>query len=212
MTATRKRSYRRKTSSDKLEEAVRKQMTRRFKPFKITELLRSGIYRSWFCADPESWDCSFTVTTIPGHLIVTGDLGDLIVARCYDMLPWCRGSCESTGYFAEKVPHGYETEEFSPLVLEEWIKYEIREIRQSQKEEKDPTYRASEMEKLNETLDAGLDEDGEGYFRRELEDVYDGSDAPSWSIWTHRFLVLREAVRWFVRNHSEPVIIQKESE
>lgn len=188
------------------ENDIRERMDRRFKPFKITERLRSGVYRSWFCADPDSWDCSFTITTIPGHLIVTGDLGDLIVARTYDMLPWCRGSCESTGYFAEKVPHGYETTEFSSERLEEWIHEEIAEIKATQEYDDDPDYRVEHLGLLEETLEYGLDDDGESYFYRHLHDVWQNGDPPNWQIWTNRFLFLREAVRWFVQNHDEPGI------
>lgn len=122
------------------------------------------------------------------------------------MLPWCRGSCHSTHYFAEKVPHGIQTDEFSAEVLEEWINEEIAEIRETQSEEggDDPEYRQEHLKELIDTLDGGLDGDGEHYFRRLLCGVYD--DPPNWSIWTERFLVLREAISWFVKHcDDEPI-------
>jgi hypothetical protein len=197
----------------KLEREVRQLMDKRFASFQVQERLRSGIYRSWYCAEPGQWDCSFTITTIPGRLIMTGDLGSLIVERCYDMLPWCRGSCESTGYFAEKVPREMPTTEFSEDVLREWIQDEIEELEEAKAswdEESDPTGNhvdeiASKIELLQETLEWDM-ENGEAYFARKLEDVWQGNDYPNWRVWKRQFLVQREAIRWFAMNHSEPEI------
>lgn len=198
----------RDTASSRLEAEVASRMKERFEKFVITEKSRNGVYRSWYCGEPGQFDFSFTITTIPWYIIITGDLGDLIVSRCYDMLPWCRGSCHSTDYFASKVPRSVKTEEFSPEVLEEWIKEEIEEIREVQEEEDnlDPDYRKDDRRILEEAGEYGFDNDGEGYWRRELCDVYDGSDAPSWSIWTREFLVCREAISWFVKHcDDEPI-------
>lgn len=63
------------TASNRREADAHRRMQKRFETFTITEKNRNGIYRSWYCGEPGQWDCSFTITTIPYHLIITGDLG-----------------------------------------------------------------------------------------------------------------------------------------
>ena len=193
----------------KLEHDVQTQMQKRFEKFEIHERSRNGVYRSWFCNEPGHWDCSFTITTIPGYLFVTGDLGDLVVARVYDMLPWCRRSVHSTGYFFEKISLEIKKTEFSRELVEEWIKERIDEIKsRTEDDDDDIEAYADELRTLNEVLDDGFDDYGEEHFAEVLQPSYDGCDYPDWHIYSRQVLCLREAVRWFVMHHSEPEIIQ----
>lgn len=197
-----------KTFRQKREDEIRRISSKRFKDFIIEEQYRIGVNRSWICRDPKSWDCSFTITTIPYHLIVTGDLGDLIVSRSYDMLPWCRGSAHSTEYFAEKVPHGYQTHEFCHEVLREWICDKISEYQDCIKE--DPSCARDYRDRLtilHDTLSDGVENDYEGYFIRHLEDIWI-DEIPNWHAPTERFLWLRDAVAWFCSNHDEEVVLE----
>lgn len=196
------------SACEQLEESVRKRLGKRFEKFEIKELSRNGVYRSWFCSEPGTWDCSFTITTIPGYLFVTGDLGDLVVARCYDMLPWCRGSVHSTHYFSEKVSSQMETTEFSHEVLREWIDEELKEIRARKEDGEEISDDDEIIELLTEATESGIEDEGEAYFRHKFSEVYDGGDPPSWDMWKHRFLTCREAVRWFVTHHDEPVVVE----
>lgn len=68
-----------------------------------------GLYATWRCGRPDSGTYAFLVTVYPGVLVVTGDVGDLIVERTTNMIAWCRGSVGSIDYFAEKVPHAIPT-------------------------------------------------------------------------------------------------------
>lgn len=79
------------------EKRIREISDKAFEDHEITELSRNGVFRSWRCGRPKSGVYAFYITTTPGTLIITGDIGDLIVEREYDMLPWCRGSVDSIG-------------------------------------------------------------------------------------------------------------------
>lgn len=182
------------------EAEVRRNSDRAFKDHVITELSRNGVYRSWRCGRPDRSDCAFVITTIPGSIIVTGDIGDLIVSRCYDMLPWCRGSCDSTGYFIEKVPHGcFEVEEFDPERLRAWVEDQIANA-------SDYGIKDDEIETLKESLefDDYSDNDATHWYRK-FRSIWDG-DPPDWSSPKHRLLWCRDAIRWFVNHHDEEVI------
>lgn len=197
----------------KMEDEVHRMMAKRFENFEIIEKMRHGVYRSWNCCDKNrnNWDSWFTITTIPGSLIITGDLGDLIVSRVYDMLPWCRRSCHSTSYFLEKVPRTIPTTEFSHERLREWILEEIDGYKQLQ----DLAFAEqiseikSKIKFLEGVLSDGVEDDGEAFFARLLEDYWRGDDYPNWHVPIRRILILREAVRWFVENHSEPTILEE---
>ena len=181
---------------DKSEETIRKLSDKAFAEHQVTEVMRHGVYRQWKCAKPKSNTYGFHITTFPGNLVLTGDLGTLIVAREYDMLPWCRGSVDSTDYFAEKVAKEILTREFSHDRLREWIGEEIM----------DPNTLDSHLELLQEALDEGIENDGPDYFYRTLNDVWQGNDPPNWTDWKPQFLWQRDAIRWFVTHHDEPEI------
>ena len=167
-----------------------------FKDHQITELSRDGVFRSWRCGRPNSGVYAFYITTTPGCLIVTGDIGDLIVERMYDMLPWCRGSVDSIDYFAGKVPSSIPTRSFSDEKLEEWVREQIA----------DPDTEHEHRELLEDSLDQ-LHYDGPDYWYREFNDIY--GDPPNWTEFNSNFLWCREAVKWFVNNHDEPEVTPK---
>ena len=179
------------------EDEYAERAKKAFEHHVVEERSRNGVYRSWRCHNPDEGCFWFDITTIPGSLIITGDLGDMIVSRSYDMLPWCRGSIDSIGYFAEKVSRDFKTTEFSAVALEEWLREELKN-----------DWRSDEhRELIRDTLEDGFDDyREEGYWREELHELTDSSDPPNWSDYTPRFLWLREAIKWFVTHHSEPGI------
>jgi len=183
------------------EDECAERAKKAFEHHVVEERSRNGVYRSWRCHNPDEGCFWFDITTIPGSLIITGDLGDMIVSRSYDMLPWCRGLIRSIDYFAEKVSRDFPTTEFSPERLEEWLKGELNP------EEGYEQPSSAHRELIERTLEDGFDDwRGEGYFREKLHELTNGSDPPNWSDYTPRFLWLREAIKWFVTHHSEPGI------
>lgn len=160
----------------------------------ITERMRSGVYRSWRCQKPGTWTYGFDITTYPGTIVITGDIGDLIVQRVYDMLPWCRSSVNDAQYFASKVPHAIQTKEFSDNELRRWIKDEL----------KDKETKAEHKKILKEAVLHLDDSHGSEWWHERLYDVWIGNDPPGWKDYTRNFLWCRDAIRWFVMKHDEP--------
>jgi hypothetical protein len=70
----------------------------------VIRLDQDGPFRVWLCREPGRTSYWFRV--IAGHnlIVVTGDIGDLIVTpRRPDALSWMRGALDSPDYFAQKV-------------------------------------------------------------------------------------------------------------
>ncbi len=173
---------------------------RNFAGHVITERLSQGMFRSWRCQTPGDWNCAFDLTTTPGHLIITGDIGDLIVTRTEDMLVWSRTAVHSIDYFAEKVPHAIPTREWDRDVVAEWVAAELAE---EQAQDELDQKRIAEWQELADVISD--DEIHEGGFADALSTagLIDGCDWPTLTNWTRNFLWCREAVKWFLANHQQ---------
>lgn len=192
-----------------VEKTIRQLSDHAFRNHVIQELARDGVVRCWRCGEPDTGIYAFWITTYPGTIVVSGDIGELIVARHYDMLPWCRGSVDSTSYFAQKVPHAIKTTEFSEDRCREWIEGELANLRSEEWEDhcRDKNTRDRLIEVLTDAMD-GLDGDnfGSGQMYHATYEVWQGNDPPSFEDWNPNFLWCRDAIRWFVRKHDEPEI------
>lgn len=65
--------------------------------------------RGWYCTRSEGGSMyAFRVTLLPQHVIVTGDLGALVIQHADDGDPidWLRRAVDSTNYLASKVVAG----------------------------------------------------------------------------------------------------------
>lgn len=80
-------------------------------------------YGHWVCTKDGKGSSvyRFDILHKPGTLVVTGDIGDLILERTANMVAWCRGSVGSTEYFAEKVPSAIPTREPSQDKRQEYV-------------------------------------------------------------------------------------------
>ncbi|MCL6245182.1 hypothetical protein M5F04_11620 [Acinetobacter sp. ANC 7200] len=83
----------------------------------LTVNLDQGVYRDITVKKPHSVDMHYNITTRPGFLIFTGDMGDFIFERTNDMFGFFRGQDDAyyinTGYWSEKVQAG-EISKFDP--------------------------------------------------------------------------------------------------
>ena len=157
------------------------------------ELTRDdGLFRSWRCGKPGCCNYAFKVVTFPGTLLVTGDLGTLVVQRTDDMIDWARSAIRSLGYFAEKVIPEITTREFSPEVT----------IESLQRLEED-WYNGEMPEDMDEEVtllivDLKNGEIGQDEVLRRLDDA-GVSDAweLSMTCYKSRFLWQVEALKWF---------------
>lgn len=80
----------------------------------LTVLHDSGLYRHLRCKAPRTNAYWFDITTWPGHLAISGDMGSFTFARERDMLPFFRSKYGiNPHYWAQKEQTGAETKEFS---------------------------------------------------------------------------------------------------
>lgn len=154
--------------------------------------------RAWLCGKPDRSEYHFTLYSVPGRLILCGDLGTLVVERTRDMLAWARGSIGDVNYFAEKVPREIETKEYDPDLVRAWIHETDQEVLEDNRSEK---FVKEWIGELRAALLSAV-EDGEAA----VSEAYYGSGIygggpPDWTNWRHRFLWQREAIKWFLANH-----------
>jgi hypothetical protein len=74
----------------------------------ITCIVGAGPVRLWKCQKPGTWIYGFHVTIGPGGLLLSGDVGELLVQRFSDpdeMLKWTRSAVDSPSYLLSKVPN-----------------------------------------------------------------------------------------------------------
>ena len=171
---------------DAAVKRVDEQTYETFSQHEIDAQLVNGVFRHYRCARPNTRNYAFNVTTFPGRLIVTGDIGTLIVERLNDMFDWAPGAIGSIDYFASKTPSEMQTEEFSIDAVQWWLEHEIHE-----------TY---EDETAQTEIKDGLewmDDMTEGEVMRVIYDATHDCEMPSFKEWTSSFLWCRAALRWF---------------
>ena len=79
----------------------------------LTVNLDQGVFRDLTLMKPNSVDRHFNITTRPGYLMITGDMGDFIFKRTNDMFGFFRpqsGHYINPGYWGEKVEAGVISE------------------------------------------------------------------------------------------------------
>jgi hypothetical protein len=102
------------------------------KDHEVTVELDQGVFRHLVCAKPGTSIHSFEITTWPGYLAVTGDMGAFLFSRVNDMFEFFRTGKEpwmiSFGYWAEKcqaVDRREGIREYSPetakRALADWM-------------------------------------------------------------------------------------------
>lgn len=75
----------------------------------LTVNLDSGVYRDITIANPNTMCMHYNITTRPGYLMFTGDMGCFVFKRTNDMLSFFRpqsGYYINTSYWGEKVEAG----------------------------------------------------------------------------------------------------------
>jgi hypothetical protein len=138
----------------------------------------------------------FDVLLWPGYLAVVGDLGAMTWLRCWDMATWARQSVDDPRYFAEKVVAG-ETEKYDGDVVRSWVCEEDRMVKKGEYDDG----RAKKWKAIRVDVLRAVDDGRHEVLRVLYESQYlDASDLPSFEDFTGRFLWIREAVRFWLKN------------
>lgn len=193
-----------KTTWDVVRERIEefdRHAAKAFRNHTIRMRLDQGLFRSWRCQPFDGgWIYGFDIHTMPGMLMVTGDIGMLALERTADMLSWARGSIHSIDYFAEKVCRAIKTDEFDQKKAEVWVKQHFRELRDS--------FGASgAKEERKRLVSAGFDRDSllfscenEHEFATAVieSEIAQGCDFPNVRNYNANFLWCRAAIKWFL--------------
>jgi hypothetical protein len=195
-------SEKKKSVEDAVIQRVEEAAAKAFKDHVATVRLNAGMFRSWRCQKPGTRIHGFDITTSPGHLFVTGDIGDIIVSRCEDMIAWAGSAISDPRYFAEKVPHDIPTREWSYDRAREWIDGEIEDAADVCGDVEDATKRVSVLGELKRDLmHGGINGNMEHHeFCVALYDsgLVDCGDWPDLDVFNRNFLWCREAVKWLL--------------
>lgn len=175
---------------EKIRDQIERLASKAFAEHVIHSELNQGVYRHFRCAKPGTGIYAFNITTFPGRLVVTGDVGTLVVERLDDMFEWAPSAVESIDYFAEKVSREIETKRYDPDLAFEFL----AEQQVAEGTESELARIASELEDYTHDQSLFLSK------LHETEILY-GCDTPELDNWTPSFLWCREAVRWFFRNY-----------
>lgn len=175
-----------------------------FKNHKIRQVMSMGVHRHFKCLNRSgSSNYMFRVVTFPGRLVITGDIGDLMLCREIDMLPWAKRAVESIDYFAEKVVAG-KVKQYCPEVVQEEINEVLAErVRRLEEDagEDDVEVNPDDLESPLDLTD--IDNPHTTLVEMYYSGLWDGCDFPNTENWTSNFLWCREALRWFFREYDK---------
>ena len=90
------------------------------KNFQMKIKMDNGVYRHVYFGDPKTGNMSFSLTTWPGFLCMSGDMGEFVFERLEDMFQFFRAGTEcrkaqkvwiNEGYWGEKLRAGSSPKE-----------------------------------------------------------------------------------------------------
>jgi hypothetical protein len=190
--------------SQRLEDEVRKRVPNDLKDHQITQLLDSGPYRHWRCRKPGTIVLGFDVITWPGFICITGDMGEFLFSRTYDMLEFCRRSCKSYGYMHEKlqaVDVRTGAEEFRREAFEDALRDRLRGELENYKEgfvsREDVEVVRDKIAEVREASEYGMGGERESIQAMYESELWDSGDLPSCQSFTFHFMWILHAIQWF---------------
>lgn len=110
--------------------------------FKLTILHDDGVYRHLRIGDPETFCQAFQITTWPGHLEYSGDMGDYVFSRLDDMFRFFRGDSINPSYWAEKlqaIDRADGVKKYSPTLARDYINEQLEGHEASDEVRKKPS-------------------------------------------------------------------------
>lgn len=181
----------------------------------LTVLHEDGVYRHLRFRSPKSWAYGFDVTTWPGYLCYTGDMGCYVFRRLEDMLEFFRDSRSDArlplridpwywGQKAEAVCRSDGLKEYSPELFKGAVNRWLYEAFEDEEDGVPLSLReAVEREVLSaaddgehEAIRAAMDFEHDGF---RFEDFYEVNVKE----YTSRFLWCCYALTWAVKKYDE---------
>lgn len=162
----------------------------------IREVSMNGVYRTFDCSRKDTSHFSFQITTIPNRLILTGTLGTLCLRNylTYDIVPFVR----NVKSVSDIVDNEFKISSFNPIKVRDWIEHQKLELHTDEW-----VLLLKELASMNDETILCLKESsmlqrfGAFWSRHEVE---------MFRIYTRKFLIQNEMIRWFCKNYTGPVI------
>lgn len=85
------------------EDKVLKQFITDVRDHEMSVEHDDGVFRHLRFRKPDAWMYHYEITTWPGHLTITGDMGTFTFARLHDMFQFFNEPRINAGYWAEKL-------------------------------------------------------------------------------------------------------------
>ena len=177
---TRNRSIRRLPGNQKRKnmkaEVTRESFLRCVANHKMTVHRDDGTYRHLTFANPQTSNQHFHITTWPGHLAISGDMGTYVYARLDDMFHFFRNSSDDWGvnhtYWSKKLeaPKPAHVREFDIDKVHENLRDEFEGWERDLRDD-----RAPDTEEEAEDLEARIQEEKDLF-----QELFDAGD--EWSV------------------------------
>ena len=120
------------------QEQAKKYLSER--DYKMEIILDDGLHRHLKFMHNNRHDGYFNITTWPGHLCISGDMGTFVFSRISDMVNFFSGNGINPGYWAEKVQaesrFGNGCSEFSYESFHKKVKEELTELTSDEYDDK----------------------------------------------------------------------------
>lgn len=119
-------------------------------------LQQEGLYRHLTFKSPRTYNNHFHITTWPGYLAISGDIGSYVFARLPDMFKFFRGDHINAQYWAEKLQacdRSGGVKEFSEDRFHEAIKGDFEQWEFDDDEQKVKAWEALQDSDLSEDTD-----------------------------------------------------------
>lgn len=154
-------------------------------------------FRVWRCRRSNSWTYGFVVYAPPGWLMMTGDMGECMWSRTYDMIDFARGAIKSLEYFSEKASKDCKIKEHYGELVEEWFSEVESEYLKSHG---DPMS-DEKLETLGDLRDMWESSNDHQELRNAIYcDLCSGDceSVPSFEYYSYQYLWKVEALKWFI--------------
>jgi len=174
----------------------------------MTVSLDSGMHRHVTFKNPKTYNQHFHLTTWPGYLAYSGDMGSFVFARLPDMFQFFRGVETNPDYWAEKLQahdrhRGHQ--EFSERLFKEAIVSDFKQWEFDSAGQKLAAFRG-----LREDLLEGVDDDLRAMLDRATRYRCSHTKQRFTDFWEHslmqhtiRFMWCCYAIQWGIQKYDE---------
>jgi hypothetical protein len=157
----------------------------------------SGLYRNLRCAKAGTWETGFYITTWPGFLAISGDMGCYVFTRLTDMFEFFRGDRVNPSYWAEKIEASDRCSglrEFDKDEARRWVAEQVKEAKENG---------FTDLDDLDDDLDAINYEDGPIRFHDSLpgHGIFRDAWEHNFERYTFRFLWACHAIVWAIKRY-----------